>query len=523
METAATDDESLFHVVATLFIIYAVAHIGAHIAPAQPVNESMNRGRGERVNDGNHGNYNILSATADDILRVKRAKVLILGAGAAGLWAAQCFLKNGFDDFLVLEGATHPGGRVHDIEFAGVRVETGANWVHPVCQQLLNIVKNIGLKTHVTNTDSMVAKESHEKTIPTEQLKGRVGTLTNVMDKALEYGAKLIDESRPDISQRKALTMKGWNPDNNLDKALEWFMCDFEWHDPPETTSLKSTVSLDNTDGWFVLDQRGFKSIFSEIINYLTKSCRLILNKRVHTIDQSNGKEVYVTCADGSIYCADYVLSTFSLGVLQHKLVDFLPSLPEWKTNVVEANQMGMFTKVFVKFPQKFWGNEEWILHVSDRRGYFPCFLNLEAKGLLPTGTNVLVGFLVGDEAQRVEQQSLDETKSEIWSVMKKLYSTADEILQPTEVYVTNWSKNQLQMGAFSVRPVDLTSEMMKQLQASVGRVHFGGEATDDLYSGYVVGGMRSGEREFNKIMQRMENKHRLTPKRPPAELIRYN
>ena len=523
MESEATDDESIFRVVATLFIIYAVAHIGAQIAPAQPGNANANRGsRSERGNERNHGNKNRLAtgdSGTDTLRRVKRVKVLILGAGAAGLSAAQSFLKAGFDDFMVLEGAAYPGGRVHDVEFAGVRVEKGANWVVPICEKLLRMVKKIGLQTHVTNAYSMVAMESRGEPIPKKRVNERLGILKRAMDKILEYRVKLIDENKPDVSQREAFTMIGWKPRSNLDKALEWFVCDFEWQDPPEATSLKATVPFDTDEGWFVTDQRGFKSIFTDIVNCLTKSRRLCLNKRVTTVDQSSGKEVYVTCTDGSTYCADYVLTTFSLGVLQHKLVNFLPSLPEWKTNVIDTIRMGNFTKVFAKFPRKFWSDEEWILHVSNRTGYYPCFLNLGAKGLLPAGTNVLVGFLIGDEAQRVEEQSVDETKAEIWSIMKKLFSSdkLQDIPEPTEVYVPDWSKNPLQMGAFSVLPYDLTTEMMQQMQAPVGRVHFAGEATDEIFSGYVVGAMRSGEREFNKIMARLEHKH--AAKRSPAEL----
>ena len=73
--------------------------------------------------------------------------------------------------------------------------------------------------------------------------------------------------------------------------------------------------------------------------------------------------------------------------------------------------------QVFVKFPIKFWGDEEWIIHAHERRGYFPVFMNAEAAGLFPTGTNMLVGFVVDEEARRVEHQPDWETKAEIEQV----------------------------------------------------------------------------------------------------------
>ena len=76
-----------------------------------------------------------------------------------------------------------------------------------------------------------------------------------------------------------------------------------------------------------------------------------------------------------------------------------------------------IFTQIFVKFPNKFWGDEEWIIHAHERRGYFPVFMNAEAEGLFPTGTNMLVGFVVDEEARRVEHQPDWETKAEIEQV----------------------------------------------------------------------------------------------------------
>ena len=61
-----------------------------------------------------------------------RTKVLILGAGVAGLAAAHTLHKNEIEDFIVLEAQDHIGGRVKQIDFAGLRLEEGANWIQYV-------------------------------------------------------------------------------------------------------------------------------------------------------------------------------------------------------------------------------------------------------------------------------------------------------------------------------------------------------------------------------------------------------
>ena len=68
----------------------------------------------------------------DEILE---AEVLVLGAGAAGITVAQRLREEGVEGVVVVEGSDRIGGRVKDVQFGGVTVELGANWVHRlICQ-----------------------------------------------------------------------------------------------------------------------------------------------------------------------------------------------------------------------------------------------------------------------------------------------------------------------------------------------------------------------------------------------------
>ena len=63
-------------------------------------------------------------------IKQKKTKVLILGAGLAGIKAAKTLLDRDITDILILEGKNYTGGRIHAIEFANYPIETGANWIH---------------------------------------------------------------------------------------------------------------------------------------------------------------------------------------------------------------------------------------------------------------------------------------------------------------------------------------------------------------------------------------------------------
>lgn len=58
------------------------------------------------------------------------ARIVIVGAGSAGIAAATRLLDLGFRNVLLLEAEDRIGGRVHTIPFADNVVDLGAQWCH---------------------------------------------------------------------------------------------------------------------------------------------------------------------------------------------------------------------------------------------------------------------------------------------------------------------------------------------------------------------------------------------------------
>lgn len=57
-------------------------------------------------------------------------RIVIIGAGAAGIAAASKLWANGFHNLLILEAESRIGGRVHTIPFADNVLDMGAQWCH---------------------------------------------------------------------------------------------------------------------------------------------------------------------------------------------------------------------------------------------------------------------------------------------------------------------------------------------------------------------------------------------------------
>ena len=66
-----------------------------------------------------------------------------------------------------------------------------------------------------------------------------------------------------------------------------------------------------------------------------------------------------LTTEDGQNFIADAVIITVPLGVLKAKLIEFEPSLPEWKMSAISDLGVGNENKIALRFDKVFWPNVE--------------------------------------------------------------------------------------------------------------------------------------------------------------------
>ena len=85
-------------------------------------------------------------------------KIVIIGAGASGLYASYCLVtKELTNDIIILEAENRIGGRIHTIPFNDHWLELGATWIHGREENLLwkfveqNQVSNSNFAIYVVN------------------------------------------------------------------------------------------------------------------------------------------------------------------------------------------------------------------------------------------------------------------------------------------------------------------------------------------------------------------------------------
>ncbi|XP_066398685.1 polyamine oxidase 7-like [Miscanthus floridulus] len=455
-------------------------------------------------------------------------RVIIVGAGMSGISAGKQLWESGVRDLLFLEATERVGGRMHKHNFGGLNVEIGANWVEGLGGDNLNpiwpIVNNtLNLRTFLSDFDSVVGcvyKENGGGLYDEEYVQKKMDRAYEVQ----EQGANLTKQMRPsgqdDISllaMQRLFNHQPNGPATPVDMALDYFIYDYEFAEPPRVTSLQNTQPTPTNadfgeDNYFVADQRGFESIIHSIgSSYLStdgngklSDRRILLNKVVRQIAY-NKQGVVVKTEDGSSYSADYVVVSTSLGVLQTDLIKFTPQLPFWKIAAIYRFDMGAYTKIFLKFPTKFWPvgeGKQFFVYASSRRGYYGMWQSFEREY---PGANVLLVTVTDDESRRIEQQSDNHTKAEVAEVLRDMFPDAD-VPAPDEIdiFVPRWWSNRFFKGSYSNWPIGVSRYEYDQLRAPVGRVYFTGEHTSERYNGYVHGAYLAGIDSANILINRI-------------------
>ncbi|XP_052191644.1 polyamine oxidase 1 isoform X2 [Diospyros lotus] len=422
-----------------------------------------------------------------------RSSVVIVGAGISGISAAKVLVENGVEDIVILEASERIGGRMRKEQFGGVSVEVGAGWI-------------VGVGGKESNPVWQLASESSLRTCLSDYSNARYNIYDqsgNIVPSGLaaESYKKAVDSAIEVLNDQKANQQTGVSelcqtpssPRTPVELAIDFILHDFEM---AEVEPISTYVDFGEQE-LLVADERGYEHLVYKIAETFLLSSegeildnRLKLNKVVRELQHSrNG--VTLTTEDGCIYEANYVILSVSIGVLQSDLISFRPPLPRWKKEAIQKCDVMVYTKIFLKFPYKFWpcgSDSEFFIYAHEQRGYYTFWQHME--NAYP-GSNILVVTLTNGESKRVEAQSDQETLDEAMEVLRNMFGP--DIPDATDILVPRWWNNRFQCGSYSNYPVYLNHQIVDNIKAPVGRIFFSGEHTSEKFNGYVHGGYLAG------------------------------
>ncbi|KAK6949941.1 hypothetical protein Daesc_008264 [Daldinia eschscholtzii] len=440
----------------------------------------------------------------------RKTTVAILGAGVAGITAAQALSNASISDFLIVDRNDYIGGRVAHTNFGSKPdgtpyvIELGANWVQGLGTEggpenpIWTLAKKHGLDNTYSNYSSIL---TYDKT-GIADFTDLFETFENVYSTVEQDAGRILTDNLQDTSMRAGFSVAGWKPKKDMRaQALEWWEWDWETAWPPEQSGLLFGIAGYNLTYYqfsdennFVWDQRGFNTfVIGEAHEFLEEDDPRLLLETTVTKILYGPDGVIVQLQDGGCIEAQHAIATFSVGVLQNDVVEFDPPLPGWKREAIEQFQMGTYTKIFLQFNETFWDrNTEFFLYADDKsRGYYPVWQSLSAPGFMED-SNIIFVTVVDGQSYRVEQQSDEETKAEVMEVLRKMFPDK-EFPDPIDFHYPRWSTEEWAYGSYSNWPVGMTLEKHQNLRANVDRLWFAGEATSAQYYGFLHGAWFEG------------------------------
>ncbi|CAK9326708.1 unnamed protein product [Citrullus colocynthis] len=402
---------------------------------------------------------------------VKKAKIVIIGAGMAGLTAANKLYtarrSEDLFDISVVEGGGRIGGRINTAEFMGERIEMGATWIHGIGGSPIHkIADQIGAlhsdqpwecMDGYSGQSTTVAEGGVELSPPTVD---PISTLfKNLMDFAqgkITGDSNILQQTNYDKLSVGAFLRRGldsyWlskNGETELNGCKEWNQKSLEeaifamYENNQRTyTSAGDLSTLDFISeseyqmfpGEEITIAKGYLSVIESIASVLPPGL-VQLGKKVTKIEWQPEPDprniptpVTLHFADGSRISADHVIVTVSLGVLkagtQPESALFHPPLPSFKTEAISRLGFGVVNKLFLrKDPVTDDGKDlkrthqfpclNFVFHQADsefRRKKIPWWMR-RTTTLRPIYQNssILLSWLAGDEALHLEKLKDEE------------------------------------------------------------------------------------------------------------------
>ena len=419
------------------------------------------------------------------------ADVIVIGAGMSGLAAAKDLQSKG-KKVILLEAQNAIGGRTVTDRSLGVPLDLGASWIHGVNKNpIAAIASTLNLATSPTNYDAIQRYDYDGREITDTEdtlVDKNYSTLMSAVSKA-QRAAKQDQSLGVTINSINAT--KTYTPFEQ--RAIQYSVNTEIEHDYAADVSVMSLKYWDQDSdfgGQDVLITQGY----DQITSYLASGLDIRLSTIVTEINYAK-TTVSVMTSNGT-YTAPKVIITTPLGVLKKGVIKFTPSLPASYTSAISRLGMGLLNKLYLRFPYKFWNNQEQLLgYIGLEKGRWAEWYDLQHV----TNQPILLGFNAASFAATAEAYTDQQTVASAMNVLRTIYGAASP--DPVGYKITRWGKNSWSFGSYSYVALGSSPSDCDVFTKSINsRLYFAGEHTNRAYIGTVHGAYLSGLRASGQI-----------------------
>lgn len=433
-------------------------------------------------------------------------KVLILGAGIAGLTAASRLSRSGLN-VEIIEARDRVGGRIWTRRdpAIGHPVELGAEFVHGKPPETW--------RYHRPGTIDLY--EGDGSNWCSEQ--GRPGPC-NFFEQVSKIMDRLSEHSGPDISFRQFLDEAGPVDDCTRRHALNYVM-GFHAADPCDASI--ASLARDTVAGEKIEGDRTFRirQGYGALLDLLQDECeraatRIYLDHVVERIDWSGSViRVEANHRRGKVeFFADLAIVTLPIGVFRLRpqeagYIEFTPPLAE-KSRALDTIVSGRVMRISLIFSERIWTDRKLPKRDDPKDLNFlfsddPWFPTWWTQA--PNPVPLLTGWSPALLSEPFVGQSLDFiTDHALQSLSRLLSLSVDHLLQKlVSAYSHDWITDPFSRGAYSYARVGGLESFHELAQPLANKLYFAGEATEFTgHHGTVHGAIASGDRVAEEILR---------------------
>ncbi len=400
-------------------------------------------------------------------------KVIIIGAGAAGLYAAYILKSKGIN-FQILEASSKYGGRLGKLTgFANFPIDTGAQWLHG---------KNSILGDLITKSNTTITLDDSETKY----------WFNNQLVNSLPQNTDIFEgDNLPDISYKDYALQKG------LGNEYKYIVENIAGDQGAAASRLSVFGNNQDEENWISGDgdfkfQETFFDLFDKQIASEVKD-KILLNTIVSKIDYSQS-EIIITASNNRLFNADKVIITVPIPILKSGDIQFIPALQNEKTNAFSKIGMDAGMKVFLKFSNKFFD--------QNIIGGAICAAYADDSIGKAQSDNILLAFIMGDQAAYLTALANDTAITNALLQELDLMYNGQATTSFIASHVENWTTNPFVKGAYSYSTVGMGDARKIATQAISKKLYFAGEAMNiNGHHQTVHGAVETGYREVMNIL----------------------
>lgn len=442
-----------------------------------------------------------------------RARVLVIGAGLAGLRTADLLVRRGETDVLVLEARDRVGGRTLSRALGKATFDLGGQWIGPSQRRAQALVRELGIATFPTyDTGAKVLDlagklSRYEGTIP------RLDPLSllelQVVLSRIDARRKAVRTDAPHESPRAAeddsRTAASWARTRvrspHVRALLEASARVVFGAELGEISLLHFLFYAQAAGGLMPLVEiqggaqetrfvNGAQEISTRIASSLGDRVRLSTPVRRISV---RGGDVMVD-SDRGTYLAERVV--VAVPPVLARTIEFDPRLPAQRAHLLERAFQGSTIKCLALYDRPFWRERGLSGEaVSDGGPLAVAFDNTSHDGAQPA----LLGFSVGALAREHAARSRADRRRVVLERFARWYG--EEALRPVEYVEHDWSEEPWSRGCpISLFGTGALSESGAALRTPCGPIHWAGAETAREHHGFLEGALESAERVTDEL-----------------------